>query len=129
MASEEEGFRIVRPPRAQPPEPTTYINGVAVTVSPWDFCLMFSRALPTDPLVNDPQAQIGKGGARREVAMQGEVVQRIVMSPEHAKAMAAQLAQNIVLFESEFGPIPQPQPEPEPVAKSKAQRKARARRK
>jgi len=125
----EEGFRIVRPPRAQPSEPTTYINGVAVTVSPWDFCLMFSRAIPTDPLVNDPQAQVGEG--RREVAMQGEVVQRIVMSPEHAKAMAAQLTQNVVLFESEFGPIPQPQPEPEPepVARPKAQRKARARRK
>jgi len=111
MASEEQRFPIIRPPRGQvAAEATTYVNGVAITVSPWDFCLMFSRAIPTEPLADDPEAQLGQG--RREVPLQGEVVQRIVMSPEHAKAMATQLAENVAMYEDEFGPIPQPRADP-----------------
>jgi hypothetical protein len=107
MASSEERFPILRPARGRSQvEPTTYINGVSITVSPWDFCLLFSRALPAEPLSEDPQARPNAQRERRELAMQGEVVQRIVMSPEHAKAMVSQLAENVAMFESEFGTIP-----------------------
>ena len=111
MASEER-FSFIRPQRPQlQPEPMTYVNGVAITVSPWDFCMMFSRAVPSEPLSADPEAQLG--AVRREVPMVGEIVERIVMSPEHAKALAAQLTENVALFEAEFGEIPQPKQQPQ----------------
>ncbi len=129
MAS-EEGFRVVRPPRASlSSEPTTYVNGLAIILSPWDFNLLFSRALPTEPLSKDPEARPTVRG-RRAVLMGGdaEVVQRIVMSPEHAKAMAAQLAENVALYEREWGGIPAiVEAKPDPVTKPGA-RKPRARR-
>jgi hypothetical protein len=123
--ADEERFPIIRPPRLQSqPEGASYVNGVAITVSPWDFCLLFSRAIPTDPLSDDPGTQTGARG-RHEVAMQGDVVQRIVMSPEHAKAMAAQLAQNVTLYENEFGEIPGPKPEPAATPKPRARKRSK----
>lgn len=105
MATEER-FPIVRPPRAQPqPEPTTYVNGVAILFSPWDFSLLFVRGLPSDPLADDPEAGKRDPGWHQK-AIRGEVVQRIVMSPEHAKAMAAQLIGNVEAYEREYGVVP-----------------------
>jgi hypothetical protein len=90
--------------QASPPEPpTNYVNGVAITVSPWDFCLLFIRGLPNQPL-SEVEVEVVEG--RRRGPLDAEIVQRIVMSPEHAKSMVARLQENIELYEEEFGEIP-----------------------
>jgi hypothetical protein len=90
--------------QASPPEPpTNYVNGMAITVSPWDFCLLFIRGLPNQPL-SETEVEVVEG--QRRGALDTEIVQRIVMSPEHAKSMVARLQENVALYEHEFGEIP-----------------------
>ncbi len=74
-------------------EPTSYVNGVAITVSPWDFCLLFLRGLPTQPLSVSEGTEFIEG--RRQGPLEAEIVQRIVMSPQHAKSMVARLQENV----------------------------------
>lgn len=103
--NEERSPLFYQGAQASPPEPpTNYVNGVAITVSPWDFCLLFLRGLPNQPLSEATEVEVIEGRGRRP--LDAEVVQRIVMSPEHAKSMAARLQENVVLYEQEFGEIP-----------------------
>ncbi len=104
MAVEGQFPRLYQATHASPPEPpTNYVNGVAITVSPWDFCLLFIRGLPNQPL-SETEMEIVEG--RRRGPLDAEIVQRIVMSPEHAKSMVARLQENVELYEQEFGEIP-----------------------
>lgn len=62
-----------------------YSNLMFITHSPSEFVLDFARALP---------------GARR-----GRVYSRIVMTPQHAKALSDLLQRNVATFEDKHGTI------------------------
>jgi hypothetical protein len=105
MAAEERSPLLYEGLRSSPPEPpTNYVNGVAITVSPWDFCLLFLRGLPAQPLMFSEGSE--DAGDRRQEPLGAEIVQRIVMSPEHAKSMVARLQENLDMYEREYGVIP-----------------------
>lgn len=96
-----------------------------ILFSPFDFSLLFVRGLPSDPLADDPDAH-RRDPDWRQKAIRGDVVQRIVMSPEHAKAMARQLSENVEAYEKEFGEVPSikgSEPKEKPVRKRAARAK------
>ena len=62
-----------------------YSNLMFITHSPSEFVLDFARALP---------------GNRR-----GKIYSRVVMTPQHAKALSELLQRNIATFEDTHGPI------------------------
>jgi hypothetical protein len=62
-----------------------YSNLVLVSNSPSEFVLDFARILPGPP--------------------KGKVHARIVMTPSHAKSLAAILQENLSRYERNFGPI------------------------
>lgn len=66
----------------------TYSNLMFVTHSPCEFVLDFARALP---------------GGRK-----GKIYSRVVMTPQHAKALAELLARNVDMFEDKNGTIKMP---------------------
>jgi hypothetical protein len=66
----------------------TYTNLMFVTHSACEFVLDFARALP---------------GGRK-----GKVYSRVVMTPQHAKALAELLNRNVELFEEKHGTIRMP---------------------
>ncbi len=63
----------------------TYSNLMFVTHSPCEFVLDFARALP---------------GGRK-----GKVYARVVMTPQHAKALSDLLGRNVQMFEEKHGII------------------------
>ena len=65
-----------------------YSNLMFVTYSPSEFVLDFARALP---------------GGRK-----GKVYARVVMTPQHAKALAELLSRNVDVFEQNHGTIKLP---------------------
>lgn len=68
-----------------------YSNFAIITHSSSEFIIDFARILP---------------GAKK-----AKVFSRIVMTPQHAKALHATLETNITKFESEFGKIPLASPD------------------
>jgi Protein of unknown function (DUF3467) len=92
---------VVIPNWAGPSEPgvtpTLYVNGIAILFSPWDFSLMFLRGLPAES-PSEP--------SEHNFATTTRVVQSVVMSPQHAKAMLNALAHNIQAYEQQHGEIP-----------------------
>jgi hypothetical protein len=68
-----------------------YSNFAIITHSSSEFIIDFARMLP---------------GAKK-----AKVFSRIVMTPQHAKALQATLETNITKFENEFGKIPIPSPD------------------
>lgn len=92
---------VVIPNWAVPSEsvgtPTLYVNGIAILFSPWDFSLMFLRGLP---------AESPDESSEHNFATTSRVVQSVVMSPQHAKAMLNALTQNIQAYEQQHGEIP-----------------------
>ncbi len=71
-----------------------YSNLALISHTPSEFILDFARILP---------------GARR-----ARVHARVVMTPQHAKALRIALDQNIARYEGEFGTIPTPSGEVAP---------------
>jgi hypothetical protein len=71
-----------------------YSNLALISHTPSEFILDFARLLP---------------GARK-----AKVHARIVMTPQHAKALRAAIDQNIGRFEEQFGVIPMPSGEVAP---------------
>jgi hypothetical protein len=92
--------------------PTLYVNGIAILFSPWDFSLMFLRGLP---------AESPGESSEHNFATASRVVQSVVMSPQHAKAMLNALAHNIEAYERVHGEIPTVEPEPQESDQSPAQ--------
>lgn len=93
----------MNPPRPGPPQPGQqqlpielpdeiaeglYSNLMFITHSPSEFVLDFARALP---------------GTRK-----GKIYSRIVMTPQHAKALSQLLERNIDSFEDRHGAIKMP---------------------
>lgn len=92
---------IPAPPVSDTTVPT-YANGVEILFSQWDFTFnMFHLFGMTAP----------------EPTVGNQLVARVVMSPQHTKAMLLVLQQNISGYEERFGAIPEfplgPPPETE----------------
>ena len=71
--------------------PPVYANNVTLEMTPWDFKLRFGEVV-----------EITEEKLR--------VLERVtvVMSPQHAVALAEVLARNILAYEKNVGPIPRP---------------------
>ena len=86
-------------------QPLSYCNGVGVAMSPWDFTMQFtltSAAMASRHEVSGMEAT----PTPPELSVDQQVVARLVMSPQHAKAFHALLTGNIANYESQFGEIP-----------------------
>jgi hypothetical protein len=84
--------------------PSPYCNSAKIVISFFDFNFEFSQRVPV------PGGQAGELSA-----VSANLIQRIVMSPEHAKAFLELLQRNVAEYEGQFGQIkPVPQPESQP---------------
>ena len=73
-----------------------YANFAIITHSSSDFIVDFARVLP--------------GVAKAQVKS------RVILAPEHAKRLLGALQENILRYESEFGPIRIPEQQPKGIA-------------
>jgi hypothetical protein len=79
--------------------PPAYSNNVNILTSTWDITFEFSQlSLTASQEENQPPV------------VSADVVQRIVMSPQHAKAFSEVLRQNVSQWEQQFGEIRLPPP-------------------
>lgn len=87
--------------------PGVYCNAVQILFSPWDFNLELSQLAPEATL----EVSSAPPGETPEAAVSGvqihkHVVSRVVMSPQHTKALLKVLEDNIAKYEASFGEIP-----------------------
>lgn len=75
---------------------STYANNLVVEASPWDFRFLFGEIEKGEP----------DATGRRLAKLYVEDKVKIVMSPQHAKAMLKVLQENVSSYESQIGPIP-----------------------
>jgi hypothetical protein len=99
----QSGLRFSVGPTAGP---SPYCNNVRITSSFFDFYIEFLQNVPV---------LVGQTGGPPENSP--NLVQRIVMSPEHAKALLELLGESVANYEGQFGEIkPKPHSPPPPQA-------------
>ncbi len=74
-----------------------YANGVQVVSSQWDFTILFFHAVP-----------VPQGDMAAQSSLEQRQVGGIVMSPQHAKALALILAKNVKQWEDQNSAIDLP---------------------
>lgn len=79
------------------PSSAAYCNGVQITISEWDVTCMFFHSVP-----------VPGGGPGEEANVERRLVHGVVMSPQHAKALALVLGRNVENWEARFGAIALP---------------------
>ena len=79
-----------------PSLPAVYCNGVQIAVSPWDVTFIFIHAVP---------GTLQQSGPIDESQVEKRLVQAVVMSPQHAKALAQILDINVRTWEDLNGEI------------------------
>lgn len=95
--------------------PGTYCNSLQLLFSPWEFNFEFSQLAPEATVEAKPPTE----GAPPQAAVTGveiykHLISKVVMSPQHTKAVLKVLQENIVEYEAQFGTIPEiTQPEGE----------------
>lgn len=72
-----------------------YCNGVEIFNTQWDFTMELFHIVPSSAPEVGGQPSITRN-----------VVERIVMSPTHAKAFMEILQQNVAQYEQQYGSIP-----------------------
>lgn len=78
-----------------------YANAVQILFGPWDLMLDFSHIAPVQKVVT------GEDGEQTvETSVATQAAQRVVMSPQHAKALFEILRQNLETYEGQYGEIP-----------------------
>lgn len=98
LGEREEASSVVSTVIATDAGLATYVNGVQILASQWEFTLLFSQTSAT------PGAQ--QPGEELAVQVTRNLVGRFVMSPQHAKAFAEILRQNVQKYEEQHGEIP-----------------------
>ena len=83
--------------------PTLYSNNAQILLSTWDFTFEFSQLALTSSEQEGQPPQASTVG-----------VQRVIMSPQHAKAFSEILRQNVAEWERQFGEIRVPPQNPNP---------------
>lgn len=81
---------VIRNPEAN--LPTIYCNQIGIVTTSWDITLLFNEQVESD---NAEQILVDRKA-------------KVVMSPQHAKALVAILADNVKKYEEQVGPIPWP---------------------
>lgn len=92
--SEIEDFNFSWAPGSAAGGLSPYCNNVNILPSLWEFTFEFSQMVP-----------VGQGEDGNPLVSQ-EPVERLVMSPQHAKAFAEALAQSVNKWEQQFGQLP-----------------------
>jgi len=82
-----------------------------IVYSPWDFSLLFTRAVPSE--IHQEESEFG---ARFRVEAVPQFVETLVVSPQHAKAMLKALDQNIRAYENDHDEIAEIEPPSAPSA-------------
>lgn len=77
--------------------PSLYSNNAQILLSTWDITFEFSQLVLSAPEQENEQPSISVG-----------TTQRIIMSPQHAKAFSMILQQDIQQWEQQFGEIQLP---------------------
>jgi hypothetical protein len=80
----------------------TYINGVEILVSQWEFTVLLSQISGT---IQSSQAG-PEPAAEPRVQVTKTLVGRFAMSPQHAKALLEILRQRVEHYEAEYGELP-----------------------
>lgn len=83
---------------AAPASPAAYTNGVNIVASQWDITILFFHSAPA--------LQSDAGG---EQPMEQRLVQGVVMSPQHAKALVLVLDKNVKAWEDQNSEIELPE--------------------
>jgi len=78
-----------------------YCNGVQIAASQWDITCLFFHSTPLP-------ASIEETGTITQGTLERRVVQAVVMSPQHAKALVTILGKNIEVWEQQNGEIAVP---------------------
>ena len=76
--------------------PSRYCNAVEIRVGAWELQFEFSQLTPV--FTGQPPGE--------EVQLTKQVIERIVMSPQHAKAFQKILNENVSAYEKMFGEFP-----------------------
>ena len=92
--SEREDFNVSWVPGGAAGGPSPYCNNVNILPSFWDFTFEFSQMVPLG------QQEDGSP------LLSHEPVERLVMSPQHAKAFSEALVNSINQWEQQFGQLP-----------------------
>lgn len=82
--------------------PSSYCNGMQIYVTQWDVTLEFFQLIP---LPHEEEGAV-EGGVSPVIATGRKLIQRIVMSPQHAKAFLEVLGQNVAEYEKLYGEVP-----------------------
>jgi hypothetical protein len=80
----------------------TYVNGVEILASQWEFTLLFSQISGS----LQPSQSAAEPGAAPDVQVTKTLVGRFAMSPQHAKALVEILRQRVEGYEAQFGALP-----------------------
>lgn len=77
--------------------PTLYANNAQILLSTWDVTIEFSQLVLSVPEQENQPPSVSVGPS-----------QRVIMSPQHAKAFSVILQQNVRQWEQQFGEIQLP---------------------
>lgn len=92
--SETEDFNFSWAPGGAAGGPSPYCNNVNIFPSLWEFTFLFSQMVP-----------LGQRDDGSPILSQ-EPVEKLVMSPQHAKAFSEALANSVNQWEQQFGQLP-----------------------
>jgi len=87
--------------------PGTYCNAVQILFSPWEFNWELSQMAPEATLETTEPEGLPPQAAVTGVQIYKHVISRVVMSPQHAKAVLTIMQENIAKYEEQFGTIPE----------------------
>ncbi len=76
--------------------PGRYCNSVEILTTEFEFAIEFSQTVPV---------RTEQGG----LSIDRRFVERVVMSPHHAKAFSTMLSRFVNQFEAQHGPVPLPE--------------------
>src|SRR4051794_37827283 len=97
MAHQPQNF-VLNPGAGLPIPAAAYTNGVQIIASQWDLTILFFHTIPTGP-----------ANEQGEMPAEQRVVQGVVMSPQHAKAVALVLDKNVRAWEEQNGEVELPE--------------------
>jgi Protein of unknown function (DUF3467) len=88
--------------------PGSYCNAVQIFFSPWEFNFELAHLAPEVRI--EPMEPSGQA-PEPAVEVHKHIVAKVVMSPQHTKALLKVLRDNVANYEGQFGEIPDVAPQ------------------
>lgn len=80
----------------------TYVNGVEILASQWEFTVLLSQISGT----LQPSQPVAESEVEPAIKVTKTLVGRFAMSPQHAKALVEILRQRVEAYEAQYGALP-----------------------